>query len=168
METKNINPKQLSIIVRIGIIFLFIIGLIMVVVWYPFTISLTIIGPVDVEPTQLQKIQVYAQSAFYYLTSAPCFIILIFLWIIAGRLKKNGRFIAKDVRLLNAANIMLLIDLAIFLVGNIIIVFLEINFFVLAHFFIAVIGLVVLIFMWTTTLLIRRNVELQALIETDS
>ena len=83
-------------------------------------------------------------------------------------LKENGQFIAKDVRLLNAANIMLLIDLAIFLVGNIIIVFLEINFFVLAHFFIAVIGLVVLIFMWTTTLLIRRNVELQALIETDS
>ena len=67
METKNINTKQLSIIVRIGIIFLFIIGLIMVIVWYPFTISLTIIGPVDVEPTQLQRFKYMRNQRFIIL-----------------------------------------------------------------------------------------------------
>ncbi|OQC09839.1 MAG: hypothetical protein BWX74_00850 [Tenericutes bacterium ADurb.Bin087] len=156
------NTKKIAALIRFAIAFIFLCGIVMVFVWYPLTVSITIVGPVPVEPTLEQNIQGYTQLAFYWLTSLPCFIILGIVWKITINIKQNDGFTSKDVKLLNKANLLLLIDLPIFLIGNLIFMFLKLNFFVIFHFFIVVVGLIVVAFIWIAALLIEKNVELQA------
>jgi hypothetical protein len=134
------NNKRIALILKSVIIMITLIGLTICIIWYPFSISLTTIGTVNSNITISQTIEFWIQLVFYWLASVPCFIVLFFSWLITDFIKADEVFSFKVANLLNKSSKTLLLDLLIFLVGNIIFVCLKWNDFALIYFFIALIG----------------------------
>lgn len=159
------NTKRITIIFRIAIIAIGLCGLLICALWYPFSISLTTMGISTATPTTEQSIRIWTQLVFYWAVSVPCFLILIFTWKVSSALKKGELFSNKIVRLINLEISMLLIDLLVFLIGNIVFILLKWNDFAIVYFMITVIGLVVVSLFWIALYVIKRGIEMQEEIE---
>lgn len=135
---------KLTILLRISIVLIAFLGLLICVFWYPFSVSLTTMGTVSAEPTVIQNVEFWVQLSFFWLTSLPCFIVLAICWSAVGSFQKNRTIFVDTVSIkcIDVSKI-LMIDLAIFLMGNIVFVLLEWNVFFILYMIIATIGLVV-------------------------
>lgn len=159
------NAKKITLIFRIAIIAIGICGLLICALWYPFSISLTTMGTSNATPTAEQSVRIWVQLVFYWVVSVPCFLILVFTWKVSSALKKEELFSKKIVRLINLEISTLLIDLLVFLIGNIVFILLKWNDFAIVYFMITIIGLVVVSFFWIALYVIKRGIEMQEEIE---
>ena len=57
---------------------------------------------------------------FLWLTSAPCFIILVYVWIVSGAVKRDEVFTLKTALWIKRAAVLLLVNVGIFAAGNVI------------------------------------------------
>lgn len=103
----------LSLILKIYIIIFALCGLYMCAYIYPENISVSQAIKLITTP------QSHILLGFYWLTSIPCFVILIFAWKIANAVKKETVFTAKTARSIKICTIILSIDLAVYIVGNV-------------------------------------------------
>lgn len=159
------NAKRINTIFRITIIAIGLCGLSICAFWYPYSISLTTMGVINATPTAEQSIRIWIQLVFYWIVSVPCFLILFFAWKISSALDKEELFSNKIVDLIKLKIVILLIDLLVFLIGNIIFVFLKWNDFAIIYFMITVIGLVVVGLLWVALYVLKKGIEMQEEIE---
>lgn len=155
------NTFKLSLLVKGAIIALGLCGLFMCVVWYPFSISLSAMGVVSANPSLSQNIELWTQLIFYWVVSVPCFIVLIFAWKITGSIKNDEVFSYKVINIIKKSATLLVIDIVVFLVGNIIFLAVGWNDFAIVYFMIAVVGLVIVSVLLTLSHFAEKAVELK-------
>lgn len=131
-------------LIRLAIAIFFLCGILVCFIWYPFSISLSVIGTVNVQPTTIQNIQMWTQLVFYWFVSIPCFVILIIIWLVAGSIKKNQVYERKNIYYIKVSLTILFLDLIIYLIGNIIFLILGWNDFAIVYFIIFLIGVAIL------------------------
>lgn len=159
------DSTKINIVLRISIIIIALCGVAMCAFWYPFSVSLTTMGTVNAAPTLEQNIQIWAQLSFYWLVSIPCFFVLVLMWYFTTALKKEGFFSNKVIKIIRIEILTLLVDVVIFLIGNIVFVILGWNDFAIIYFLITVIGLVVVGLLYVFINIIKKGIEMQEEIE---
>lgn len=155
------NASKCFILLKSSIIILGLCGLITCLLWYPFSISLSTMGVVEATPTLEQNIQMWTQLLFYWLASIPCFIVLAIAWKISNEMKREKTFRYKVAKLIKICAIILSVDLAMFLIGNMVFLRLNWNDFALIYFIIAAIGTVVvnILFIWSNFVIKAANLQ---------
>lgn len=112
------------ILTRIALVFIFLIGLVICLYWYPLTITISTGIPIlDHDPSDItpeENIEFYSQLIFYWLVSLPCFVLVIMEFINTGYVRKFGKFNIKSANLLFKMALILFISSFIFLFGNLI------------------------------------------------
>ena len=159
------DSTKINIVLRISIIIIALCGVAMCAFWYPFSVSLTTMDTVNAAPTLEQNIQIWAQLSFYWLVSIPCFFVLVLMWYLTTALKKEGFFSNKVIKIIRIEILTLLVDVVIFLIGNIVFVILGWNDFAIIYFLITVIGLVVVGLLYVFINIIKKGIEMQEEIE---
>lgn len=155
----------ITLLVRLVIIFIAALGLSMCVFWYPFTISLSVMGVVDSTPTMQQNIEIWTQLLFYWVVSLPCFVILFLAWLITNSIKKEVFFSERNVKILKISALILFVDLIVFLIGNVVFLILGWNDFVLIYFIFFVIGVGITTLIKVFEQYLKKSVQMQENIE---
>ena len=135
------------ILIRIALIFVFLIGLVICLYWYPFSITLsTGIAILDYDPAEItpaENIEFYSQLFFYWIISLPCFVLVLMGFICTEYTKKYGRFNLKSANMLFIMAMILFISSFIFLLGNLVFMFLDWNALPLLYYIIGGTGMVI-------------------------
>ena len=140
---------------------LFFVGLVMCIFWYPFSLSIGGFAQ-DYEPSSLQEtIIVDSELVFFWLTSIPCFIVLVLWWKITNSIENEGYFNNKIIKLLNKSALILLIDILIFITGNIIYYNLKWNDFFTVYIWISIVGLILICFILFISFYIKKGIEMK-------
>lgn len=129
-----------SFIAKTAIIIAAACGLLMCTLWYPFSISLTTMGPVAASPTAAQTTEMWVQLIFYWGVSLPCFAILAIAWKVSSAIKRDELFSYNVAKRIKICAVILFADLAAFIAGNIIFMALGWNDFAIVYFVIAAVG----------------------------
>ena len=137
------NVKLLSALTRIAIIIIGVCGLVSCLFWVPM-----FMGEGTFQNVPWWTIEFSVQYVFHWFVSLPCFGILIIAWRITLNMKQGKLFLQKNARYVNHAAVILIIDIVIFLIGNIIFTAIGWNATMIVHIFVAVSGLVISIFMY--------------------
>ena len=153
--------NKITLLFRVSLIIVAVFGILICALWYPFTISLTSFGIVDYSPTVEQVTRFWVTLSFYWVVSVPCFVVLFILWKISIYLKKNDFFTNNVVVLMKRIIFILLIDLFIFLIGNVVFLLLKWNDFAIIYFMITVLGLVFICFLYVGIIIIKKEIELK-------
>lgn len=131
----------IAVLVRVVIVVIAACGLAVCAFWYPFSISLSVMGVVDAVPTVAQNVQMWTQLVFYWLVSLPCFGILVLAWLMTNSMKKEAFFNERNVKLAKISALILFVDLLAFLIGNVVFLILGWNDYAIIYFILFAIGL---------------------------
>lgn len=119
------------IFARITLAFVFLIGIVICLYWYPLTITLsTGIAILDYDPAEItpqENIEFYSQLLFYWIISLPCFVLVLMGFICTEYTRKNGKYNLKSANMLFKMALLLFISSFIFLFGNLIFISLNWN-----------------------------------------
>ncbi len=140
------SSKSLCFWVRCAIIVIAVCGICICAVWYPFSFALIEVSFFNMMPSELTSAQIWIVLIFFWLASVPCFFILFLCWKISTAIKKEEFFTLKAAKLIKLSAQILLIDLGVFLVGNIVFLLLNMNDFALFYFFLIIAGVILAIF----------------------
>ncbi|MDE6473567.1 MAG: DUF2975 domain-containing protein [Clostridia bacterium] len=157
------NDKKVAWLLRVAIIIVGLFGITVCAFWWPFSISLSAIG-IDKSLASItgeQMVEFWLQFAFYQAASLPCFVILVFAWLVTNRISKGQFFALSTAKFINISALMLYIDLGIFLIGNLVFMFLNWNTFAIMYYFLAAIGFAVAICMSIIAYFVKRSAELK-------
>ncbi len=146
-KCNNMKTSKHSAAVKAEIIVVGLCGLIICALWYPFSISLSTMGVVGIAPTLENNVQMWTQLAFYWFVSIPCFVILAVAWKISDAIKKGEAFSCRVAELIKKCAKILLWDVVLFLIGNLVFVFLGWNYYALIYFIVAAVGIVIVSFL---------------------
>lgn len=135
------KSSLIAVLVRVVIILFAVCGVVVCAFWYPFSISLSVMGIVDAVPTIAQNVQMWTQISFYWLVSLPCFAILVLVWMMTNSIKKEAFFNCRNIKLTKISAVILFADLAVFLIGNVVFLILGWNDFAIIYFTLFAIGL---------------------------
>lgn len=155
------TAKSLFFWVRFSIVIIALCGLTVCALWYPYSFSLIKIGLLGSELSELTSIQSWGLLSFYWAVSIPCFVILIIAWKISVYIKTEQLFTIKVANMIKLCALILLIDLGIFLIGNIIFLLLKINDFAIIYFFLIIGGLVLFILLSVLSYYVAKAAELK-------
>ena len=155
------TAKSLFFWVRFSIVIIALCGLTVCALWYPYSFSLIKIGLLGSELSELTSIQSWGLLSFYWAVSIPCFVILIIAWKISVYIKTEQLFTIKVANMIKLCALILLIDLGIFLIGNIIFLLLKINDFAIIYFFLIIGGLVLSILLSVLSYYVAKGAELK-------
>ena len=154
----------LSYLAKSAILLAALCGLAVCVLWYPFSISLTTFG-VGIEgglpATTALNVQFWTQLLFYWLTALPCFCVLVFGWKIATAIEKNTVFTSKTAREFRISAWILFIDIAVYLLGNLITFALGWNDYALIYFFLVLAGTAIAVILAVAAHFVGRAATLQ-------
>ena len=110
------------VFMRITLAFIFLIGLVICLYWYPLSITLsTGIAILDFDPAEItpgENIEFYSQLLFYWLISIPCFVLVVMGFVNIEYMGKYGRFNIRSARLLFKMTLILFFSSLVFLIGN--------------------------------------------------
>ena len=148
--------KALCFWVRCAIIAIAICGVCVCAFWYPFCVFLT-----SITPQGIGKAVFWVQILFYWLTSLPCFWILIMGWRVTTAIKEERLFQEGTAKTVKNATQILFIDLAVFFIGNVLFLLLDWNRLAWIYFVFVIVGLVIGIFMAILSHYLYRAAELQ-------
>ena len=126
------TTKKLSVLLKGGIIVFGVCGILICVLWYPYSIGLT----------AKNSVEKWTQIAFYWLVSIPCFAVLWYAWKLADAVKKDEVFTKRVANLVKCSMQILFIDICVFLVGNIVFACLGWNELMFVYIGLGAIGLV--------------------------
>ena len=153
------NNERVSCIIRVSVVLLFILGIIMCAFWYPMFVSLSTKNIIPAHITLEEKMWYWSELIFYWLSSVPCFVILIIMWKISiDVIKMNYNPIIKELKLVI---IILIIDISVFLIGNASLSILGWDPYYFIYYAFCVIGLIVTSIFYIIYLLVKRIIELK-------
>ncbi|MBO5944084.1 MAG: DUF2975 domain-containing protein [Clostridia bacterium] len=151
----------ISFLIKLFVAIKSLFGIIMCLCWYPFSISLTTVGIVDVIPTTMQNIELYVQLFFYWSVSIPCFIFLNYVWKLSNIIKKDEVFKDSTIKIMNRGIRILFVDLIFFVIGNLVFMFLGWNDFAIFYFILAAIGFAVICLLEVISRIISKAICLK-------
>jgi hypothetical protein len=64
---------------------------------------------------------------FFWAASLPCFVILIYVWLVSTAIARDAVFTLKTARWIRNAAVLLLADVGFFIVGNVVLLALKMN-----------------------------------------
>ena len=137
--------KSIVLLISRSAIIIFALVGIAICAAYPYMIAIT--TGLMFRPEASDHSVFYVQLIFYWLTSLPCFVILGIAWKITALINKDEIFSKKTVRLLKLSAVILFCDILVFLIGNLIFLFLEWNGFAIVHITISMVGVVAALFL---------------------
>ncbi|MDR1094033.1 MAG: DUF2975 domain-containing protein [Clostridiales bacterium] len=151
------SSKSLCFWVRCAIGMIAVCGLCVCAAWYPLGTSFSALVASD--------LAAWCMLAFFWLTSLPCFFILVLSWKISAAIKTGDFFTARVAKLIKSSALILFIDLGAFFIGNLVFALLQVNVWALAYFFLTIAGLVTAIFMSVLSHYVAKAAELRDLNE---
>ena len=150
------NEKLLSALTRIAILIIGICGLLSCFLWIPISM-----GNGTLQNLPWKSSSFLIQYVFHWIVSLPCFVLLFFAWRIASNMNNGRLFLEKNALYVSYAFMILVIDIIVFLIGNIVFAILGWSNWIVLHILIAVTGLVVSIFMYILSKYLIRAAILQ-------
>ncbi len=136
--------STIACLIKVAILVVALGGVYMCAFWYPFSLSLTVVGAPSgefVPATGPQKLAFWSQLIFDWILSLPCFAVLLLGWQVSGHIREDNLFAAGTVRKLRLACILLLVASCIFVLGHVAFALLSWNPFALLYCFIGVMGM---------------------------
>lgn len=130
-------------------------GIAICALWFPYSVGQ------DVQLVNGERWQFVLQLLFYLITALPCFYILGIAWIVTGDIKKNKLFTRNTAKRISLASKILLIDLTVFLAGNVILLILDRNSFAVVYFFLTVFGYALAVFIAVLSHYIEKAAKLK-------
>lgn len=149
------KTDKLSVLLKGGIIVFGICGLLMCVLWYPYTVSLT----------AENSVEKWIQLIFYWLVSIPCFVILVFAWRITGSIKTDEVFTKKTAKCIKLCMFILFMDVCVFFIGNVVFMILGWSKLAFVNLMLAAIGLVVTSVLLVACHYVEKGANLQEEVE---
>ncbi len=131
----------------------------------PSAYSFSIIN-IDLTATDLSElttVQGWGLLSFYWAVSIPCFAILIIAWKISASIKTEQLFTNKTAKMIKICALILLVDLSVFLIGNVVLLLLKMNDFAIIYFFLIMGGLVLSVLLSALSHYVAKAAELQEL-----
>lgn len=161
------KTSLLIVLCRISLVFVLLVGLCICFWWYPFSISLTTIGLVSGESSssipvdQSQYVAFWTQLVFVWLTSLPCFAVLFLLYRSTIYAKSGSFFSHKNANTFKIISLILLVDSVIYIVGNIVFMFLKLNPFAIVYYVIGTLGIIIALSSFFTHLYLEKATRLK-------
>ena len=152
------NEKKLTILMRVAILLIGLCGVAICLFWLPMSSGK---GAATFSWDELQKVQVWTQYAFQWLISLPCFWLLITAWKITGDMQRGRLFTEENVRLVKKSTVILLVDILLYLAGNIIFAVLGWNEWFILQLFAAIVGLIIAILLFILSQYLMKAAVLQ-------
>lgn len=143
------TEKSLCFWVRCAIIAVALFGLAICAVWIPISV-------VNM-PIALRWIQ----RVFYWLTSAPCFAVLVLGWLVTMQMKKGEFFREKTAKLIQLATVILFVDIIVFFAGTLIFFLLDWNGLLFLYSLVSVVGMFVVLFLAVVSHYVSKAAVLQ-------
>jgi hypothetical protein len=143
---------------RVAIILIGICGGAICLFWLPMTTAKSFEA---LSWVALQKVENWIQYAFHWLVSLPCFWLLIMAWKITSNMQKGRLFIEKNAVHVKRATVILLVDILLFLIGNIIFAALGWNEFLILQLFATMVGFIVAILLFVLSQYLMKATSLQ-------
>ncbi len=113
--------KSICLFIRLSCIAVAICGLWICLQMYPAMAMVESgFNPNHIDRPKMQYIQFGTQILFLWVTSLPCFFVLIIGWILSSYIKKGEGFSDKTSHWLKVAAWVLLLDVIVFTTGNLI------------------------------------------------
>ncbi len=106
--------KFLATWMRCMIVAMAVCGLAICVLWVPMGVE----GVWSSESVDLRSIELWAQSAFFWITAMPCFWILTVAWAVTADMKDGELFTEENALRFKRIAWALTVDLIVFLAGN--------------------------------------------------
>ena len=152
------NNAKLSVLLKISIILIGVCGLSICALWYPFSIYYT--PDVSIWDGIVSETMFWCQLSFYWATSIPCFYILVKCWKIVDKFRTHDTIfeikVANDF--MKIAKI-LLIDNALFFVGNVIFICLRWNVFAVLYLILSIVCIAICVSMYFLAKIINDGIK---------
>ena len=143
------TEKALCFWVRCAIIAVALFGLAVCAVWIPISVI------------NMPSAARWIQRVFYWLTSVPCFGVLVLGWLVTMQMKKGELFREKTAKLIQWATVILFVDIIVFFVGTLIFFLLKWNELIFLYSLVAVVGMFVVLFLAVVSHYISKAAVLQ-------
>lgn len=150
------NEKSLSVLTRFAIILIGICGLLSCLFCIPISL-----GNGSFKNILWWSLEFSLQYVFHWIVSLPCFGLLIIAWRITSTMSNGKLFLANNALYINYATTILIIDIIVFLIGNIIFAVVGWNSWLILQVFVAITGLIISIFMYILSKYLMRAAVLQ-------
>lgn len=134
------SEKRLTLLMRIVIVLVGLCGVLVCLFWVPISIGGWFIK--EISWKDLQTTEFWLQYAFQWLISMPCFWLLIMAWKITLDMCEGRLFVAKNALLIKRATSILIVDILVFLIGNVVFAVLGWNGLLPLYIFAAVVGII--------------------------
>lgn len=157
------TTKSLLFWVRCAIVIIALCGITVCALWYPYSFSIINIDLTATDLSELTTVQGWGLLSFYWAVSIPCFAILIIAWKISASIKTEQLFTNKSAKMIKICALILLVDLSVFLIGNVVFLLLKMNDFAIIYFFLIMGGLVLSVLLSALSHYVAKAAELQEL-----
>lgn len=157
------TTKSLLFWVRCAIVIIALCGITVCALWYPYSFSIINIDLTATDLSELTTVQGWGLLSFYWAVSIPCFAILIIAWKISASIKTEQLFTNKTAKMIKICALILLVDLSVFLIGNVVFLLLKMNDFAIIYFFLIMGGLVLSVLLSALSHYVAKAAELQEL-----
>lgn len=157
------TTKSLLFWVRCAIVIIALCGITVCALWYPYSFSIINIDLTAADLSELTTVQGWGLLSFYWTVSIPCFAILIIAWKISASIKTEQLFTNKTAKMIKICALILLVDLSVFLIGNVVFLLLKMNDFAIIYFFLIMGGLVLSVLLSALSHYVAKAAELQEL-----
>lgn len=157
------TTKSLLFWVRCAIVIIALCGITVCALWYPYSFSIINIDLTAADLSELTTVQGWGLLSFYWAVSIPCFAILIIAWKISASIKTEQLFTNKTAKMIKICALILLVDLSVFLIGNVVFLLLKMNDFAIIYFFLIMGGLVLSVLLSALSHYVAKAAELQEL-----
>lgn len=142
------SNSKLAILLKVSIALIAVLGIIICALWYPYSVSLT------------QTTGFWTQLIFYWLTSIPCFSILVICWKIVGDFNSHKTVFVTDVSMkCILISKLLIIDIIVYLFGNVVFLIFDANTFFILYAGTALIGLIMAFVMYCIARFVKEGVD---------
>ena len=153
------NEKRLAFLMRAAIILIGMCGTLFCIFWLPISFGERELTAFSWQ--ELQKVENWTQYTFHWVVSVPCFWLLVLAWGVASDMQKGRLFIEKNTLRVKQATVILLVDILLFLAGNIVFAVLGWNKLFILQLFAATIGLIVAILLFVLSQYLMKAANLQ-------
>lgn len=157
------TTKSLLFWVRCAIVIIALCGITVCALWYPYSFSIINIDLTAADLSELTTVQGWGLLSFYWAVSIPCFAILIIAWKISASIKTEQLFTNKTAKMIKICALILLVDLSVFLIGNVVFLLPQMNDFAIIYFFLIMGGLVLSVLLSALSHYVAKAAELQEL-----
>ena len=152
------NEKGLTNLMRLAIFLIGACGTMICLFWLPMSSGK---GLAVFSWIELKKLEIWTQYVFQWLISLPCFWLLIMAWKVTSDMQKGKLFTEQNVRLIKNATVILLVNILLYLAGNVTFAALGWNKWLILQLFAVIVGSIIAILLFIFSQYLLKAAGLQ-------